>query len=494
MNPIDVPGVGVVEFPDNMSDAQISAAIKSNYPEIHKPVDFSTIEMLKNVPSSAGNYLSDIAQAVMHPIDTAQNLGNLALGGAEKLARNINEYIPGDAVKNIGGLARTLSNQGLLTVPPIKDKSELTYNNEKYADQVGGLLADRYGSMDKFKSTAMQDPVGLLGDASMILTGGGSAAAKMPGMIGKAGKTAQRAGMAMEPINMARGAAKTAIAKGVSPNLPRGLYESSAKFSTTLPKAKRLALAETALKHKILPTSKGVDMVNDLITGLDTKVNSLISEATATGKTIPKSAIYRHLKEVRKNLGGAKINASDDLTQVNNAVKKLDTHLRKIKKSSFTPDELQAFKTDTYKAINFDAKQLQAKQGTTEARKAMARAAKESIEEVADVKGLNKEMGELLELRDPISRSAGRIENRNIIGIDTPIKIVAGAGAGGAPGAAGGAFMSMIEHPKVKARLAIKLKELQDAGFGNLVDQNLIPTLIQQGLWQTGRLPPADDE
>jgi len=454
--------------------------------ELPPNTDFSVGEMVSNIPSSAYKYVDDIATAVMNPIDSAKGLLSLASGGAEKLTRAINENIPGDAIKSVGGLTNFIADQGVPLARPPQDKSELTYPNEKYADQVGGFFKDRYGSMDKFKNTAMKDPVGLLGDASAVLMGGSTLIPKA-GLLGKAG-------MAIDPINMVKGATKTAYAKALSKNLPRSLYESSAKFSTTLPKSKRQALADTALKHKVLPTSVGVDKVNDLISSIDGKVNTLIDEATASGKRIPRSAIFRHLNKVRKELGGGKLNANKNLKQIDNVAKEFDQHLRKTKKNSFTPSELQEFKTDTYKAINFDAKQLQAKKGTQEAQKAMARAAKESIEEVADVKALNKDMGELLELRDPISRSAGRIENRNIIGIDAPVKIAAGGTAAGAVGAAGGTFMSMLEHPKVKARIAVQLKELQDAGLGTLINQELIPTLVQQGLWQTGRLPPADDE
>jgi len=135
-------------------------------------------EAIGNIPSSAGQFASDIAQPFIHPIDTAKSLGNLALGAGQKL-------IPGE--------------QG----------------SEKYADAVGQFMADRYGSMEGFKKTLATDPVGVLGDASMLLTGGGAAAARAPGMLGKAGKVASKVGQVSDPAALAaKGAGKVLSGAG----------------------------------------------------------------------------------------------------------------------------------------------------------------------------------------------------------------------------------------------------------------------------------------
>lgn len=62
-------------------------------------------------------------------------------------------------------------------------------------------MEDRYGSFDALKRTGITDPVGLLGDLSMLLTGGGSAAARLPGAAGRVGETVANVGRAIDPLS-----------------------------------------------------------------------------------------------------------------------------------------------------------------------------------------------------------------------------------------------------------------------------------------------------
>jgi len=425
-----------------------------------EPFDFSAREMISNIPGSAMEFGKNIAMPFLHPVETAQSIGRLGMGLGEKL-------IPGEQ------------------------------EHEKYADAMGKFISDRYGSIESFQKTAQNDPVGLLADLSMVLTGGGTAAARAPGIVGKAGRAIQKVGKATEPLNIIRGATKFAASKMIPKTTPAGLYESSAKFSTTFPKAKRTAMAETALEHGLMPTAAGLDKLGKIADNFDTQITTLIDDATKAGKTVPKGAIYKHLKELRRKTGGTRVGADKNLRQIDKAAKALDLQLKKVGKNTLTPDELQTLKKSAYDNVVYEAKRLRSQTGTEAATKAIARGAKESIEGIADVKDLNRELGKLLELKDPLSRSAARIENRNVIGIDAPIKIGAGSAAGGPAGAAAGTGLSMLEHPKMKAKLAIKIKQIQDAGQLNLIDHNLLPTLVHYGLLQAGRtaqLPPGNDE
>lgn len=289
------------------------------------------------------------------------------------------------------------------------------------------------------------------------------------------------------------GIPKRAIAKAIPESTPVGMYESSAKFSTTFPKAKRMEMAETALKHEIMPTAAGLDKLSGMVNKFDTQITGLIDDATAAGKTIPKGAIYKHLKALRREMGGTKVGADKNLRQIDRAAKTMDVQLKKLKKDRLTPNELQDIKQSAYKEVSYEGRQLRSQAGTEAATKAIAKGAKEAIEGVADVKDLNRELGKLLELEKPLSRSAARIENRNIVGIDAPIKIGAGQAAGGVPGAAVGTGLSILEHPKIKAALAIKLRKLQNSGQLELVDTALVPVLIKYGLLQASTESPSGD-
>jgi len=127
-----------------------------------------------NTPRSAAQFVEDTVAPVLNPVETANSI--LKLGkGLVQLA------IPGEQ------------------------------QDEKTAVAVGEYFTNRYGGVENFKRSFAEDPVGVLGDVSMVVTGGGTLAAKAPGIVGKAGSAVQNVGQAIDPINIA---AKTAKGTG----------------------------------------------------------------------------------------------------------------------------------------------------------------------------------------------------------------------------------------------------------------------------------------
>ncbi len=125
------------------------------------------LKALMNVPKSAVEFGKNIVQPILHPIDTAVAVGNLGKGVLQKTGIMSGE----DAIP--------------------------------YADATGQMLLDRYGSYDAIKRTLADDPVGALADASLLFTGGGAAAARAPGMLGKVGETVGNIGRAIDPLTIA---------------------------------------------------------------------------------------------------------------------------------------------------------------------------------------------------------------------------------------------------------------------------------------------------
>ena len=123
-------------------------------------------EMIGNIPKSGAQFIEDVAQPFLHPIDTAKSLVELG-NGIIQLA------IPGEQ----------------------KDEAK--------ARAVGQFFADRYGGLDKVLHTLKTDPVGILADASTLLTGGASLAARAPGVLGKAGKAVSTVGKYSDPLVLA---------------------------------------------------------------------------------------------------------------------------------------------------------------------------------------------------------------------------------------------------------------------------------------------------
>ena len=142
-------------------------------------------DLAKNIIPSAVKFGKDVATPFVEPVETGKALKNLALGLIQKLT-------PG--------------------VQP----------EESTVDAVGDYLSNRYGSggtgsvIENIKRTVSKDPVGVLGDLSMILTGGSLAAVRVPGKVGQVARTAKNVGQAIDPIQLAGKGVKT-TAKGISP-------------------------------------------------------------------------------------------------------------------------------------------------------------------------------------------------------------------------------------------------------------------------------------
>jgi len=431
--------------------------------------DFSISEMVGNIPSSAMQLGKDIIEPVLHPVETAKSLQSLGQGIVEKA------FVPSE----INGF-----NFGQT-------------ENEEVVDAVGQFINERYGSVDAFKSTVQDDPVGVLADVAGLVSGG---AALIP-KAGKAGaivKAAGTLGKAVDPLNVSVSAVK-ALAKQGGKAIPKGvpekLLESAMKFRPSIKPAQRARMTATALKEGILPTTGGLEKIVSNLDTLNASLDNIIDTATKSGKTIPKGVVFSKLKKLRRDLGGVKVNASADLRIIDKMAKDMDLNLKRLGKDRITPRELQSLKTDAYKRINFDVKSGAAEAAKSETSRAFAKGGKEAIESLdPSVEGINRRMGDLLELNNELERVVSRLDNRNLISLDTAAKIAAGAGAdvarGGAPiGTAIGTTASVFGNPRVKARAALMLENLRkNAETIEIINNKLPPVLARSLLEQAGKL------
>jgi hypothetical protein len=137
-------------------------------------------QAVSNIPKSAANLVSGVAQTVAHPIDTAQNVLNIANAGMQKvLPESVNEFMHKVAPE--------------------------TAKNPAMGEAVADFYKDRYGSTEGFKRAIAEDPLGVASDVSTLATGGGALAAKVPGMA-KVAQVATRAGEVANPVGMVAGA------------------------------------------------------------------------------------------------------------------------------------------------------------------------------------------------------------------------------------------------------------------------------------------------
>lgn len=135
-----------------------------------------------NLPSSAGRYVSDMTQAVMHPLDTLQAVGDVGAGALRAGAQKVLPQPIFNALDSLGN-------------------PEDVNRAADRAAAVGNMYADRYGSWEGFKRSLAEDPVGVAADLSLPITGAGGLAAKAPGIAGRTGRVIQAVGRNLDPVS-----------------------------------------------------------------------------------------------------------------------------------------------------------------------------------------------------------------------------------------------------------------------------------------------------
>lgn len=425
-----------------------------------KPMSWKSVmsQAVSNTPKSAAQFVEDLVSPFLHPIDTAKAVGNLAVGMKDK-------FVPG------------------------------TQESEQIVDDLIEVFKERYGGIENLKTTLAEDPVGITADIASVLVPGGVAvkgagtAAKV-GKIAKVGEAVSRIGKAIEPVSAVAKAAKEVGRKLIPKDAPSSWYQGAAKFSTTIPEAGRAKLAQTALDKGIMPTLSGLDKTRDMINKFNDEITILIDEATDAGKKIQVQKLFKEFTTLKNKM------SSEPLTrkkQISRVAREINFNFKKLGKKDITPAEAQRLKQAIYKETEGFYSSVKNSPAKIEAKHAVARAAKESIEEIfPEIKNLNKQEGALIELKKQLEKSASRISNRDLIGIGVPIKGGAGGAVAGPAGMAGGLILGLFDTPQVKAKLAIVANRLKKKGV-ILDDDSLMRKIIETTtpaipLRQAGRL------
>jgi hypothetical protein len=150
------------------------APSKSEQSEPVQAKTWSDVPMaaLQNAPTSAVEFGKNLAQPFLHPITTAENIGALGKGLYSK-------------AKGALGYEQNPDEKAQVEAP---------------ADAVGEFFKQRYGGLENLKKTMSEDPIGFLGDAATVLTGGELAAGRVPGIVGETARAAGTVGSAIDPI------------------------------------------------------------------------------------------------------------------------------------------------------------------------------------------------------------------------------------------------------------------------------------------------------
>ena len=424
------------------------------------PIDIR--EVAKNTPRSFVENVKNLATIPMmalSPKKTAETLGQIGGGIFQKLTGN------------------EIQTPGLDRVNAIIDYEK-----------------NRYGGGNIYK-TIEQDPVGVAADASALLMGGGgllrgAGSLAKSGRLAGVGKDVMEIGAMVEPINALTSAAGSAFGKMVPESKLSGMYEKALKPPTTMKSATRQKLNRLGRELQLMPTSKGVDQLESIIKQTDDKIASMITEAGQTGAKIPAGRLMRNFGEAFRESQFSGLPKT-----ARNSVKKVfDEWVDKIKggKTEYTPQEVQKIKQTIYKELKSQYSSANYDTFKTQAIKGVARAAKESLEEILpEIKQLNKNDGDYIELMEVLQRSANRVGNNYTVSLRGSAAIGSGGAmgyamggtTGAAAGTAAGLGLAVFEQPLVKAKLANIITKLKKRG----VSINPTATAIRLGLIEGGR-------
>jgi hypothetical protein len=136
---------GVQKYASQLWDQQNNPTTAGPNQPVISPIRPSLGGFLSNTLSSAANFAGNIGNAIIHPIQTVQNLAEIPIGGLQELGGQQNQ-------------------------------------NTQTFDNVVNYFKQRYGSVNDLLHTAYTDPVGLAADVSAALGVGAGAA----GLAGKA--------------------------------------------------------------------------------------------------------------------------------------------------------------------------------------------------------------------------------------------------------------------------------------------------------------------
>tara|TARA_R110001632_G_scaffold13956_1_gene47392 strand:- start:60 stop:1562 length:1503 start_codon:yes stop_codon:yes gene_type:complete len=469
----------VTVTPDGQNQFSIINPMQKDVVDPNADIDFSANKMMENLLPSLKQEAIDIGSAILSPMETGESLLNLIWGGVQKLDPTGNWRDDGVGLTG-------------------DDKI-------KYANAIGEYYANKYGSLNAFKRELQNNPASVLGDASMFITGGATAAAKGVGLVNKLAKTetlgkvadvagdVAKVGASIDPFNIALNTSLTGAGQGIrllgaGEDVASNLYESALKPSMTLPQNQRKAIVKTALDNKLGINSSGIDKLQSRVADLNARVDKLIDTATDADGGIPSDVIFKNLQDLKKDVGGFRIDAADDLKEIAIIEQKFQKWIKKIgKDKTVTAKDLQEFKIDISSKINWKSKNLRGTPTEEKLFENLRKSAKEGIADaIPEISPLNKELSELLNLEPYLIRGADRIGNRDFMGIGPGIKSSGGRAIAGDAGAAAGVLSGIFDMPRVKSGLGIAFNEYRNNPISALLDNKATRPLITNLLGTVG--------
>lgn len=358
-----------------------------------------------NLPSSTFGLIKNIANAVMNPVDTANSIKTLAEGAGAKIGQVALENTDiGQKILDKANEVRV--SKGL--DPLQKDASgkyEVEHTPQLDAiDQVGKFFADRYGNIDNFKKTAIEDPAGVLSDVATLLSGAG-VALKGAGLANIANKVSE-VSKVIEPI--------TAITKTASnlKNIP-GAKTVSQVLSDISPTSEKVQQGQIVKALELTPgdlsgiTKKTGNDVTKFIVD-----NNLIKSTPEEVAQATNDLRKAKMAEVRSEI--AKIADTYTPDQVPNVKKGLDVILKGVEDVPGLENEAKIIKELSQKTEYTLSDIQQAKELIDENTNIYSKLG--SVKETSQAKGLDNIRGNLKEFieKEVEAKTNGKTSIKNL--------------------------------------------------------------------------------
>ena len=152
------------------------------------------------------------------------------------------------------------------------DAPETTQRISQAASAAGQDLAERYGGYEEVKRSLAERPVSTAMDVATILTGGGGLAARAPGIAGKLGQAAVKAGQAIDPMT---GLVKAATALPKATAIP--FWWKTGSSMKSLNDAARAGIEGNPV---FMDHLRGVATAEDMVNSVDDAVKTLSDTAS----------------------------------------------------------------------------------------------------------------------------------------------------------------------------------------------------------------------
>jgi hypothetical protein len=281
----------------------------------------SVAKAVGNTPKSLFTLGKDIFNVVTNPIETVKTVTKLVKGTGAKLGEKaLEETGAGQSLLQVLNDVRV--SKGL---EPLQKDSDgklqvITTEELEMVNKVGEYFTSRYGSLEKFKESAVEDPAGVLSDVASIFSGVG-AGVKQVGNVSRVsrladvGQTVQKIGDVVEPVSaITRGTG--AVTNVVTDStLGRSVREA-------VPTASRIAEGQVV---------KALDLTQGDIARITQKTGNNVTEFMVKNnvfKETPEQIVLalddlktQRMADVRKPIGDVKtIYQKDDVPRVSDAL------------------------------------------------------------------------------------------------------------------------------------------------------------------------------